>query len=86
MLDFMSDVVTLSRPERLGSFVVRLVTDADVNAMGTAEGQRSRRELHSKILTHFAEAIRGLNGIRLKVKGGGDLVMSLWALQCRIGC
>ena len=67
MLDYMTDVVTLSRPDRLGSFVVKLMTDADVKVDATGEGQRMRRELHAKILTHFADAIRGSNGIGLKV-------------------
>ena len=66
MLDFMSEVVTLSRPEKFGSFVVRLTTNSVEN--GTANGQRMRREIEAKILTHFAEAVRGKNGIRLQVR------------------
>ena len=62
----MSEVVRLSRPEKFGSFVVRLTTNLDGN--GTANGQRLRREIEAKILTHFAEAVRGQNGIRLQVR------------------
>ena len=65
MLDHMPEVVTLSRPERLGPFVVRLTSDADAHP--SPDESRLRRELEAKILTHFAEAIRGQNGVPLQV-------------------
>ena len=65
MLDSMPEVVSLTRPERFGSFVLRLTPAGDLN--GLANESHLRRELQAKILTQFADVVRANAGVRLQV-------------------
>lgn len=62
----MPEVVTLIRPERFGSFVVRL-TLAGENS-GAAGESRQRKEVQAKVLSHFADLVRLNTGARLLVR------------------